>query len=147
MDAKTYLRQLARMDKRIDALVERQERYRELAARRTTVYRDMPGGGRRCASSCEEYVCKIVDLGREIDRQIDEYVDLTREIEALIECLRDSRHRDLLTWRYINCWDWDKIADALRHTSVKAVWNLHSVALFEFTNVLQHYGTSAKFGG
>ena len=74
MTAKEYLRQLSRKDARIDALIERQRRYRELAERRTTVYRDTPGGGRRCSSSVEEYVVKIIDLEREIDRRIDEYV-------------------------------------------------------------------------
>lgn len=140
MDAKTYLRQLARMDKRIDALVERQERYRELASRRTTVYRDMPGGGRRCASSCEEYVCKIVDLGREIDRQIDEYVDLTREIESAIDQLPDDRHRDILRWRYVNGWDWDRIAQSMSYDRVW-VWRLHGralCALDEIRNTKQH---------
>ena len=58
MTAKEYLRQLSRKDARIDALIERQRRYRELAERRTAVYRDTPGGGRRCSSSVEEYVAR-----------------------------------------------------------------------------------------
>ena len=51
MTAKEYLRQLSRKDARINALIERQRRYRELAERRTAVYRDTSGGGRRCSSS------------------------------------------------------------------------------------------------
>lgn len=98
--AKEYLRQLSRKDARINALIERQQRYRELAQRRTPVYRDTPGGGRRCASSVEEYVAKIVDLEREIDRRIDEYLDLTREIEAAIDKVGDDRCRDILRYRY-----------------------------------------------
>jgi hypothetical protein len=140
MDAKTYLRQLTRMDKRIDALFERRNRYKDLATRRTTVYRDMPGGGRRCASSCEEYVCKIVDLERELDRRIDEYVDLTREIEGLIANVPDDRHRDILTWRYVNGWSWERIAEAMHYDRVW-IWRLHGRALAEFEktrNTKQH---------
>lgn len=130
MTAKEYLRQLMRKDARINALIERQQHYYDLASRRTTVYRDMPGGGRRSASSCEEYVCKAIDLGREIDRRIDEYVDLTREIEAVIASLPDSRHRDILTWRYANGWTWDRIAEETGYDR-RQVFRLHGLALLE----------------
>lgn len=126
--AKEYLRQLSRKDARINALIERQQRYRELAQRRTPIYRDTPGGGRRCASSVEEYVAKIVDLEREIDRRIDEYVDLTREIEAAIDKIGDDRCRDILRYRYINGWSWEKIARET-HYDERWVRRLHGRAL------------------
>ena len=126
--AKEYLRQLSRKDARINALIERQQRYRELAQRRTPVYRDTPGGGRRCASSVEEYVAKIVDLEREIDRRIDEYVDLTREIEAAIDKVGDDRCRNILRYRYINGWSWEKIAREM-HYDERWVRRLHGRAL------------------
>lgn len=130
MTAKEYLRQLSRKDARINALIERQQRYRELAQRRTAVYRDMPGGGRRCSSSVEEYVAKIVDLEHEIDLRIDEYVDLTREIEAVIERVGDDRHRDILRYRYINGWSWEKIAREM-HYDRRQITRLHGFALWE----------------
>ena len=128
MTAKEYLRQLSRKDARINALVERQRRCRELAERRTAVYRDTPGGGRRCSSSVEEYVAKIIDLEREIDRRIDEYVDLTREIEAAIDRIPDGRYRDVLRFRYVNGWTWEKIADEMGYDE-RWVRRLHGWAL------------------
>ncbi|MEG2135785.1 MAG: DUF1492 domain-containing protein [Clostridia bacterium] len=128
MDVKTYLRQIGRKDARIKGMLERQQRYRDMATHSTQVYRDMPGGGRRSASSCEEYVCKIVDLEREMDRAIDEYVDITREVERAIDALPDDRHRDILRFRYVNGWGWDKIAAAMGY-SVDWVWHLHGKAV------------------
>lgn len=133
MTAKEYLRQLTRKDVRINALIERQQRYRELAARRTAVYRDAPGARRR-TSSVEEYVSKIIDLEVEIDRRVDEYVDLTREIEARIDRLEDGRLRDLLRWRYVNEWDWERVAGALGYERRQA-FRLHARALRAFEEV------------
>ena len=136
MIAKEYLGQLRRKNARINSLLARQRRYRELAARRTGAYRPVPGGGRRGASSVEDYVCKIVDLEREIDRRIDEYVDLTREIEARIMSLEDERYRDVLQFRYINDWSWEKIAREM-HYSRDWVWALHGKALLEIDRHLK----------
>lgn len=129
MDAKTYLRQLSRMDKRIDALCERRTRYEALGQRRTGYYSGGLPGAQRLDSSVERYACKLVDLAREIDRKIDEYVDLTREIEGVIAALQDGRHRDILTWRYVNDWTWDHILEAMGYTDKKWLWYLHGQAL------------------
>ena len=120
MTAKEYLRQLSRKDARINALIERQQRYRELAQRRTAVYRDIPGGG------------KNLDLEREIARRIDEYVDLTREIDAGIDSVGDDRYRDVLRYRYINEWSWERIAQEM-HFDVKWLYKMHGRALQEIS--------------
>lgn len=136
MLAKVYLGQLRFKNAKINSLLARRQRYKDLASRSTAVYRDMPGGGRRGSSSVEEYVCKIVELEREIDRRIDEYVDLTREIDALIRSVADERYRAVLTLRYINEWSWTKIAQEMNY-SVDWVWKLHGRALLEFDRVIK----------
>ena len=136
MTPKEYLSQLRWKNAKINSLLARQQRYRELATRRTAVYRDMPGGGRRGSSSVEEYVCKIVDMEREIDRRIDEYVDLTREIEGRIRTLEDERYRAILCFRYINEWSWVKIAREMNY-SLDWVWELHGRALREFGRIFK----------
>ena len=128
MTAKEYLRQLSRKDARINALIERQRRCRELAERRTAVYRATPGGGRRCSSAVEEDVAEIIDHEREVDPRIDEYVDLTREIEAAIDRIPDGRYRDVLRFRYVNGWTWEKIADEMGYDE-RWVRRLHGWAL------------------
>lgn len=130
MTAKEYLSQLRRKNAKINSLIARQRRYRDLANRRTAAYRDGPSGGQAASSMVEDNVCKIVDLEREINRRIDEYVDLTREIEGRIQSLEDERYRDVLQFRYINEWSWPRIAEEM-HYCLDWVWRLHGRALQE----------------
>ena len=76
----------------------------------------------------EEYACKLADLEMEIDRRIDQYVDLTREIEAAIDAVEDPRYRELLRFRYVNGWSWLKIANEM-HMSEDWVKHMHGWAL------------------
>ena len=79
----------------------------------------------------EEYVSKIVDLTREVDAQIDEYVDLTRAIDATIAALKDQRFQDLLRWRYMDGWRWERISRAMGYEE-RQVYRLHALALSAF---------------
>lgn len=130
MQPKEYLRQLQRRDARINALIERQRHYYDLATRITPGYRQDGGGGSSLSASSRVADCaaKIADLEREIDRRIDEYVDLTREIEAAIDRIPDGRYRDVLRFRYVNGWTWEKIADEMGY-DLRWVHRLHGHAL------------------
>lgn len=127
MTAREYMRRLLRKSARIDALHERQRRYTTLAERMTASYSGMPGGKRQ-ASRVEEYACKAADLARELDRRIDDYVDLVREAEQLIAQLRDDRYRDVLTFRYLNGWRFPRVARAMGYDR-KYTYRLHEQAL------------------
>ena len=131
MTAKEVLGQLARRDARIESMRERLARYQELAQGSRSRLRSVSGGGQRRNSSVEEYVSKIVDLTREVDAQIDDYVDLTRAIEATIDALEDGRMRDLLRWRYLSNWNWERISRAMGYEQ-RQVYRLHALALSAF---------------
>ena len=131
MTAKEVLEQLSRRDARIEGMRERLQRYRELAEGQRARLRSLPGGGQRRTSSVEEYVSKIVDLAREVDAQIDEYVDLTRAIEAAIGTIGDRRLQDLLRWRYMSGWRWERISRAMGYEE-RQVYRLHALALSAF---------------
>lgn len=130
MTAKEYLRQLLRRDARINALIERQQRYRELAGVHGMAYGDAPGGGSRHGSAVENCAVQIADLEREIDRRIDEYVDLVRQAEAAIDQIEDERCRDVLRYRYLSGWTWEKIAEQM-HYDERWVRHLHGLALLQ----------------
>ena len=128
MQPKEYLRQLQRRDARINALIERQRHYYDLATRITPGYRTDGGGPSGHSSRVADCASKIADLEREIDRRIDEYVDLTREIEAAIDRIPDGRYRDVLRFRYVNGWTWERIADEMGY-DLRWVHRLHGQAL------------------
>lgn len=111
--------------------MERKQRYRELATRATPHYRGVPGGGVRMVSSVEEYALRAVDLEREIDKRLERYARLACEIEAQIDRVDDARLRDLLRWRYLNGWAWERVAEAM-HYERRQVFRLHNRALRAF---------------
>ena len=43
-------------------------------------------------------------------------------------CIRD-RYRDILRWRYVNGWKWERIAKEMNYSDMKWLWNLHRRAL------------------
>lgn len=131
-EAWEFLRKLRDMNADIDALLERRMRYEALATRRTASYSDMPRGG-RVESSVEYYACKLVELDRETNERIDKYVDTRREVEARVDALTDERYRKLLRHRYVNWWDWDKIATELGLPTSTVRGSLHRSALLNFT--------------
>ena len=128
MTAKEYLGQVRHAERRIAALRARKLKYQELAAQRTAHYRQGPGGHTQRISSVEDYACRIVDLEWEIDRRIDEYGELVQEIERAIGAVPDDQQREVLEYRYLNGWTWDRIAGAMA-CSVRWVHYLHGHGL------------------
>lgn len=111
MEAKEYLSQARRADRRIGAMLERRRRYMELEALRG------PGGGDGLRA-----------LEADIDRRIEDYAALVREIEGKIDAVEDQTCREVLRYRYLNGWSWQAISDRT-HYSRDWLWRLHARAL------------------
>ncbi|MBR1820443.1 MAG: hypothetical protein IJ769_02340 [Clostridia bacterium] len=111
MTAKEYLSQAKRQDRRIGALLDRQRRYHELAG------------------SCgENGRARMLELEKELDERIGAYAALVREIEGVIDAVGDAQYRDVLKYRYLNGWSWQRIAERM-YFSQDWVWRLHARAL------------------
>lgn len=110
MTTKEYLSQAKQQDRRIGALLERQRRYHEIGAWRT-------GGSARMRA-----------LEKELDARIDAYALLVLEIEGVIDGVADPQYRDVLRYRYLNGWNWQRIAERMSF-SQDWVWRLHKRAL------------------
>ena len=115
MTAKEYLSQARQLDRRILALLYRQRKYHELGAWRAR-YAETKGVG------------AMVELEKEIDERIAEYAAKVFEIEAVIDAVADQQYRDVLRYRYLNGWSWQKIAERM-HFSQDWLWHLHARAL------------------
>lgn len=126
--AREELEKLRELNMRIDALIEEK---RKLAARVTSLARPLsePVSGTR-QSDIANAAAKLVDMGREIDRTIDEYYERKDRILAKINALSDDRYRLLLTWYYVHTerLTLEEVADKMsyRHQYVR---RLHVLAL------------------
>ncbi len=76
----------------------------------------------------ESRVVKIVDLEREINAEIDELVDLKRDIRELIAQIRKPEYRTLLELRYLGFRTWDAIAEEMGFEP-RTIYRFHSNAL------------------
>ena len=126
--ARAELEGLREMNARIDALIMEKEK---LAARVTSLARPLsePVSGTH-QSDIANAAAKLVDMGREIDRTIDDYYERKDRILAKINARSDVRYRLLLSWYYVHTerLTLEEVADKMgyRHQSAR---RLHVSAL------------------
>lgn len=100
MTAKEYLGQAYRIDQRINSKMEQIASLNLLAQKATTVFSDMPGNSTRNIHHMEDVIIKIVDMESEINADIDNLVDLKKEIAGVIRGVSNLEYQTLLELRY-----------------------------------------------
>ena len=101
MTAKEYLGQAYRLDQRINSKLEQVLSLRDLTTKATATMSDMPGGGSRNVYRMQDIIGKIIDLENEINADIDQLVDLKRDIVAIIKAVENPEYQTLLELRYL----------------------------------------------
>ena len=135
MTAKEYMEQARYLDMQINSKIEQIRNLNELATKATTVYSDMPHSPNRNTSRMEETVVKIIDLEREIDRDIDALVNLKREIMRVVNRIESAEYRTILEMRYLQFKKWEQIA-LLMSTDFRWVYRMHGRALNEVQKII-----------
>lgn len=128
MNAKEYLSQAMYIDQRIDSKLEQIMKLRESATKATATLSDMPRPDSPNVQSMEETIVKIVDLEREINRDIDALVDLKAEARKVISKLDNPEQQLILEMRYLCYKTWAEIAEDLSF-SESNVYKIHGEAL------------------
>ena len=129
MTAREYLTQARMIDSRINSKLMELQRARELATKATGLVSDMPRNPSPDLQQMESRVVKIVDLEREINAEIDELVDLKRDIiRELIAQIRKPEYRTRLELRYLGFRTWDAIAEEMGFEP-RTIYRFHSNAL------------------
>ena len=117
VNAKEFLNRARVINLEIDSKLKQTQDLRNLVMNITTTISDMPGSPSRNTDKMERIIAKIVDMEHKIDEEIDSLVDLKGEIRSCINGLDDAEYRVLLTERYINFEDWEKIALTMHYTT------------------------------
>ena len=128
MTTKEYLGQAYRLDQRINSKLEQVLSLRELTTKATATMSDMPGGGSRNVYKMQDIIGKIVDLENEINADIDQLVDLKREMVTVIKSVKNPEYQTLLELRYLCFKSWEQIAVEMGYSLVY-VFKLHTKAL------------------
>ena len=136
MTTKEYLSQASRLEQSINTKLDQARTLREMATKVTTVFSDMPSSGTKDVHSMQNIITKMVDLEVEINNDIDELVDLKREIISLIKQIEKPEYRTLLELRYLCYKTWEQIAVLMNYT-IRHVHRIHDEAV-ETLHFLKH---------
>ncbi len=131
MTAKDYLKQARYIDAEIKTKLLQAEELRELSVKATSTLSDMPGGLTRNKQKMEKTIVKIMMLAEEINKDINELIDLKAVIVKGIKDIDNKECRLVLEKRYLNYEKWEEIA-ADMHCSIDNIYKIHGKALKKF---------------
>ena len=136
MDVKEYLGRAYRIDQRINSKLEQVHSLHELATKATSTLSDMPRSPSPNQQTMEATICKIVDLEAEINADIDELVDLKREMVKVIKSVENREYQMILELRYLCFKPWEEIAIELGY-SIHHLYKVHNRAVDFFGKKLK----------
>lgn len=136
MNAKEYLQKIRMYDTRIESKLLEVQALRAMITKITPTMKADVVTASSPQDKLGDAVAKIVDLETETDKEIDAYVDLKREVSALLEKLENPFHYKVLHQRYFLYHTFEQIATDM-HYSFRGVCYLHGRALQAFDELLQ----------
>lgn len=116
------------LDMRINYKIQQVEALINLATSASSVLTGMPRNPNKATSKMADTVAKIVNMQAEINRDIDELVDLKKEISSTIKAVPNPEHQTLLEKRYLCFQSWEIIAVDMYY-SMHRLYKLHNQAL------------------
>ncbi|MEA5015019.1 MAG: DUF1492 domain-containing protein [Candidatus Limiplasma sp.] len=128
MTAKEYFARIPRLASRINAKLDQLEYLKALATKTSAVLSDMPRSDAPNQQWLESTVVRIVDLGAELNRDIDRLIDLRAEALEAVRGLEDVDQQLVMELRYLTNRGWDEIVKAMNY-SPSNVFRLHGLAL------------------
>lgn len=137
MNAEKQLEYVKMLDELINAKLAEREQLMALATDASPRPMDgMPFDGSDMSSSkVENAVVKMVDLAREIDRLIDQYIDHKKKIISLLEKLPEKEYGVLHRY-YIRYMTWEKVAEDMGYCASQ-IWRIKKKALENFEKILK----------
>ena len=83
------------------------------------------------ASDLSAYAAKLDELLGELEEQMNERIQLRREIVRKIECMESETEKAVLRYRYIHMLKWEEIAVKMSYTW-QHIHRIHGKALSRF---------------
>nr|WP_276569323.1 DUF1492 domain-containing protein [Cytobacillus firmus] len=110
---------------------------RDLALKTTSVIQDDIVQSTKQQSPMESALVKLMSLEEEINDNIDQLIDLKRELATFVSEIGNPSHRLLLELRYLSGSTWEEVASIMGY-DVRWVYRLHRKALKEATERLEN---------
>lgn len=132
METKQYLNQIERLEKQIQNKLSEIYQLKTMACSVTVSNSD----GERVQTSSDKdkmgsTVAKIVDLEKETDRLVDEFVEKRNHIIKQIDNMENVDYYNVLSLRYVSQNTFEDIAKKT-NWSIRQTFRIHGQALLEF---------------
>lgn len=124
-----YLSQYQYLNKEIDRKIESLEFWKNKILNITNTLSDMPKSNKR-SDMIADGIATINDIEKTINQEIDELIELRKEIENKINAVDNPKLREILKCRYLDCKSWEEIAYK-NNITWRHVYRLHEKALDE----------------
>lgn len=132
MDAKEYLEQIGKLQRKINAMKLRSEEYERLSMSIPGPNYDRPivDGTRSLEAPFVKWLMKKDEIDREIAKLEIKLKELQGEAILKIEEIENEDYKNLLVLRYISLLNWDEIASKL-FVVKRTIMRWHELALSE----------------
>ena len=124
--AKEYLNQVRKIDKRLVITLRKVEKLRSSLEYRSPSLEGSSGGGN--ADRMPDTVSKIIEYEKKAEELKAVYIAKYMEIEKVIASVEETVLREVLERRYLLYQKWEQIAEEM-HYSTQNVFRLHGEAL------------------
>ncbi len=88
------------------------------------------------ADTVPRIVAKLLQMDEKISRNIEELIEIEKEIEGKISEIPDATQREVLQLRHLSCMSWDKIAEKICY-SRRQTFRIYSGALAAMDKLLE----------
>ena len=132
MNAQEYLNHYRDLNNSINDLLEERQRWISIATKITPPPKRYESSG-TVSDKIGNSVPEIADIENQINAEIDELVELRKEIRKIIVSIDNKRYRSLLTRYYILGMSWEKVAESLK-CDKRTVYKWRNKAFEEIEN-------------
>ena len=135
MNAKEYLSQSLWLDQRVNTKLEQLQILRDLSMRvSANLTVEKVAGGNNKKGHMENTVVRIVDLEKEIRKELERSIAIKAEIMNTISQVDDPIGQIILEMRYINGKGWDEIARDIKF-DIRTAFRIHGKALKQIEEI------------
>lgn len=128
MTTKEYLQQPYYFDKLIKYKLEEIEKLENMIIYKSPQFKESVSGGE--AVPPDERLSKLVELKNELEKEINEMLQIKQDISSLINKIVENNYRTMLTLRYLNYKSFEEIAVIMGY-SYRYCIKLHKKALLQ----------------
>ena len=136
MNAKEFFSLSIPLNKRINSKLDHLLALRDLVSKATATISDMPSRESRDVHQLEDVICRIVDLERDVNADIDHLLDLKEEYMSIISEIEKPMLQVVLEQRYLCCHSWSHISTELDY-ELRSLYRLHSEAIKAADELMQ----------